>query len=281
MSLNCVPSRSTTSNFSHLSAQQQLLELGLLLDVALLAALLDLVERRLGDVDVAGVDQLVHLAEQQRQDERADVRAVDVGVGHEDHLVVAGPLDVELVAHAGADRGDQRLDLVVLQHLVDARLLDVEDLAAQRQDRLRVAVAALLGRAAGGVALDDEDLGQRRVLDRAVGELARQARVLERALAARQVARLARGRARLRGLDGLADDRARLLRVLLEELGELRVDDRLRRSPACPGLPSLVFVWPSNCGSASLAEMTAVRPSRTSSPARLSSFSLSMPFSRA
>ena len=48
-----------------------------------------------------------------------------------------------------------------------------------------------------------------------------------------------------------------------------------------PGLPSLVFVWPSNCGSASLAEMTAVRPSRTSSPERFSSFSLSSPFSRA
>ena len=36
-------------------------------------------------------------------------------------------------------------------------------------------------------------------------------------------------------------------------------------------LPSLVLVWPSNCGSASLIEMIAVRPSRTSSPARLSS----------
>ena len=40
-------------------------------------------------------------------------------------------------------------------------------------------------------------------------------------LRARQVARLARGGAGLRGRDGLADDRARLLRVLLEELGEL------------------------------------------------------------
>ena len=48
-----------------------------------------------------------------------------------------------------------------------------------------------------------------------------------------------------------------------------------------PGLPSFVFVWPSNCGSWSLAEMTAVRPSRMSSPVRFSSFSLSMPFSRA
>ena len=48
-----------------------------------------------------------------------------------------------------------------------------------------------------------------------------------------------------------------------------------------PGLPSLVFVWPSNCGSVSFAEITAVRPSRTSSPVRFSSFSLSSPLSRA
>ena len=35
------------------------------------------------------------------------------------------------------------------QHLVEARALDVEDLAAQRQHRLEFAVAALLGGAAG------------------------------------------------------------------------------------------------------------------------------------
>ena len=47
--------------------------------------------------------------------------------------------------------------------------------------------------------------------------------------------------------------------------------------PCMPGLPSLVFVWPSNCGSVSLAEMTAVRPSRMSSPSRFLSFSLRRP----
>src|SRR4051812_1412832 len=209
-----------------LVGEQDLLELGLLLDVALVAALLELVERRLGDVDVAGLDQVLHLAEEQREDERADVGPVHVGVRHEDHLVVAGALEVELVAHAGADRGDERLDLLVAQDLVDPRALDVEDLAAEGKHRLCVAVAALLGRAAGGVALDDEDLAQGRVLNRAVGELARQARVLERALAAGEVARLARGRPRLGGGDGLADDLARVGGVLLEELGELLVDDR-------------------------------------------------------
>ena len=36
-------------------------------------------------------------------------------------------------------------------------------------------------------------------------------------------------------------------------------------------LPSLVLVWPSNCGLASLTEMIAARPSRMSSPESFSS----------
>src|SRR3954465_15494043 len=83
-----------------------------------------------------------------------------------------------------------------------------------------------VGRAAGGVALDHEDLGQRRVLDRTVGELARQRRVLQRGLAPREVARLAGGRARLGGRDRLPDDPERVLAVLLQELGEAGVDHR-------------------------------------------------------
>ena len=85
----------------------------------------------------------------------------------------------------------------------------------------------LLGGAAGGIALDHEDLGQARVLDRAVGELARQGRVLQRRLAAGQVARLAGGVAGPRGLDRLADDPPRVGRVLLEVLGQLAVDGLL------------------------------------------------------
>ena len=86
------------------------------------------------------------------------MRAVDVGVGHDDDLVVPSLLELELLADAGADRGDERLDLGVREHLVDPVLLDVDDLAAERQDRLRVPVAALLRGAARGVALDDEEL---------------------------------------------------------------------------------------------------------------------------
>src|SRR6202008_1628815 len=97
-----------------------------------------------------------------REDERADVLAVDVGVGHDDELVVAELVELEPVlafADARADGGDQRADLVVGENLDQSGLLDVEDLALDRQDRLEHAVAALLGRAAGRVALDDEELG--------------------------------------------------------------------------------------------------------------------------
>ena len=51
--------------------------------------------------------------------------------------------------------------------------------------------------------------------------------------------------------------------------------------PLTSALPSLAFVWPSNWGSTSLTETTAVSPSRTSSPERLASLSLSTPARRA
>ena len=89
------------------------------------------------------------------------------------------------------------------EHLVEARLLDVEDLAAQRQDRLEAAVAALLGRAAGRVALDEEELAALGVALLAVGELAGEAAAVEGALAAGEVAGLAGGLAGAGGVDGL------------------------------------------------------------------------------
>src|SRR6185312_9813169 len=48
------------------------------------APLLRLVERRLRDVDVPALDELRHLPIEKRQQQRADVRAVDVRVGHDD-----------------------------------------------------------------------------------------------------------------------------------------------------------------------------------------------------
>src|SRR6266540_1834274 len=208
-------------------ACQQFLELRVLLEVELLVAQLDPVERRDGDVHVAALDQLRHLPVQERQDQRTDVRTVHVGVGHDDHAVVSELRDVELVAEAGAQRRDHRLDLVVRENLVDPVLLAVDDLAAERQNRLVRPVAAHLRRAAGGVTLDDEELGGLRILDRAVGELARQRRRLKRALSPRQLTRLARREPRAHRGDTLVDDLPRIGRIFLEELRDLLIDNLL------------------------------------------------------
>jgi len=130
------------------------------------------VQGRLGDVHMTPFDELSHLAEQERQQQRPDVAAVDVGVGQQDDLVVADLLDVEVLAEAGADGRDERLDLGVLQHLVDPGAFDVEDLAADGQDRHDPRVAGVLGGSPRRVALDDVELGLAWLAARAVGELA-------------------------------------------------------------------------------------------------------------
>ena len=52
-------------------------------------------------------DELAHVAEEKREQERANVAAVHVRVGHQNDFVVAQLAGVEIVlADAGAERGD-------------------------------------------------------------------------------------------------------------------------------------------------------------------------------
>ena len=102
----------------------------------------------------------------------ASVRMID--------LAVADAADVLGVADVDADGGDEAGDLLVADELLGAGLFDVEHLAAQRQDGLEVAVAAALGRAAGRLSLDEEQLRFVAVAGGAVHELAGQPAAGER-----------------------------------------------------------------------------------------------------
>src|SRR5205823_4161705 len=145
-----------------------------------------------------------------------------------DDAVVPQLRDVEVLrADAAPERSNHRLDLVAAEHLVEARLLDVQNLALERQDGLEPPIAPLLGRSAGRFALDDVQLAQRGVPFLAVRELAGQRAAVERALAPDQIAGLARRLARPRGVDRLADNSARHRGVFLEVGPQLVVDDRL------------------------------------------------------
>src|SRR4029453_17955654 len=91
-----------------------------------------------------------------------------------------------------------------------------QDLPAEWQDGLVLPVATLLRRATRRITLDDEELREGRVALLAVGELPWQRSPVERALAAGQLLRLARGLTDPGGLDPLGDDATRLRRMLLE-----------------------------------------------------------------
>ncbi len=201
---------------------------------------LEPVERRLCEIHVPEVDERAHVPEQEREQECRDVLAIDIRVGHEHDLVVPGLVRVELLADPSPEGRDHRLHLVVGEGPIEPGLLDVEDLATQREDRLRLRVASLHGGTAGRVALDDEDLGDARVTARAVPQLARHAAGLEKSLAPRLLARLACRHPGRRGLDRLADDVPRLGRVAVEPVVELvprdALDEALRLGVAELGL---------------------------------------------
>src|SRR5688572_10772984 len=156
------------------------------------------------------------------------MRAVDVRVRHDDDAVIAQLLDIEVLgADAAPERRDHRLDLVAAQHLVEARLLDVENLPLDRQDRLELAVPSLLRRSSGRLAFDDVDLAVGGIALLTVGEFPRQRAVVERAFAAHEIACLAGGLTGACGIDGLGDDALGHRRVLFQVGAELVVDDRL------------------------------------------------------
>jgi len=192
--------------------------------------LLHQVERRLRDEDVPLFDQPFHEPVEEGQKQRTDVRAVHVGVGHDDDPVVPELGEVEVVvSEAGADRRDHRADLFVRQGAIQAGLLDVQDLSPQRQDRLERTVPRHLGAASGGVPLHQVELAAGGIGLAAVGELPGKAPAIQHPLAPGQLFRLAGRFPGARCRDALLDHpsgrRRVLFQVLREELPHDRLDD--------------------------------------------------------
>ena len=194
---------------------------GLVLEVHLGLAARHFVERRLRDVEITPFNQLWHLAEKERQQQGTDVRTVDIRVGHDDDLVIAQLVDVELVtANTCAQRHNKVANFLAAQHPVKTRAFDIQDLTLQRQDRLRTPVAARLGRTTRRVTLHQEDFGFGGVFFRAIFEFGRVKVHIHRRLAP-DFTGLAGRFTCGGGLDDLRDDRFGHLRVLFEPFVQL------------------------------------------------------------
>ena len=192
------------------------------------------------------------------------MRAVDVGVGHDDDLVVAQVVRAILRARTDAERLDEIGELLVLRQLVARRRGDVEDLAAQRQHRLGRAVARLLGRTAGRVALDDKEFRALRRGVRAVGELARQPQLARRRLAG-DVLLHPPPHPLFGALEGEVEQLGRLARARRRANGRKRRAPSRRRCRAASAVCSRPLFWPWNSGSRINTEISAAQPLITSS----------------
>ena len=167
------------------------------------------IKRRLCDIDKIVFDKSRHMAIEECQKQRADMGAVDVGIGHDDDFMVAELLKIEIVhADPAAKSRDHRADFCVLQDLFKTRFFDVENLTADGQDRLKTAVASCFGRAARRISLDDIDLAESGIFLLAIGQFSRKTRAIERRFTQRQFARFLRRFARLRSENRFFDDDA-------------------------------------------------------------------------
>ena len=84
--------------------------------------------------------------------------AIRIRIRQQYNSAVSQPRHIHLGTDAATNRGHQVLDLLVLHHLFERRAFGVQHLSSQRQNRLRVAVTALLGRTTRRVTFNDEQL---------------------------------------------------------------------------------------------------------------------------
>ena len=126
-------------------------------DIARVLAAQHLIERRLRDEDLALLDQLAHMTKEEGEQQRANVRTVDIGVCHDDDAAVAQLCDVEVFTDAALKRLNKNADFLEAEDFVETRLLNIDQLAAQRKNRLIHVIAAALGASTCGITLDNEE----------------------------------------------------------------------------------------------------------------------------
>ena len=124
-------------------------------------------------------DQLRHEAVQERQHQCVDVRAVDIGIGHDDDLVVAQFGDIEIVVDSGSECRNHRFDLGIGINFIETCFLYIQDFSTQRQDRLRCTASRGFCGTARGISLDQEDLTVFRILVGTVCQFSRQGHTVQ------------------------------------------------------------------------------------------------------
>ena len=152
-------------------------------DIFTLLATRHLVQRRLRNVDATTPYQFGHLSEEEGEQQGADVTSVNICIGHDDDAAIAQLGMIEVFADAALQGLNECSDFLKSKDLVEPCSLHIQELSAQRQDRLTNMVAPTLGTSACAVTFNNEQFGLVHITRRAVGEFVRHAAGIECTLA--------------------------------------------------------------------------------------------------
>ena len=211
-------------------------------------------------------DQLREVAEEQRQQQHLDVRAVDVGVRQDADLAVAQAATGRASSSAPCGSTPIATAMSWISLLANRRSRSTSQAFSTlpRSGRIawRLLVAAHLGAAAGGIALDQEQL----VAAPGRGSRSRSACRAARRRPSPCASRPSGSRA---GASAPAGSRARRASCRSRRAGSATA-----RAPACTQVETSrsasrqfrrSLIWPWNCGSSTLADSTKLARENTSS----------------
>ena len=153
--------------------QVEEMDLRIIISIPDFFVLFDFVQWRLSQIYISLLDQFRHKSVKECQKQRRNMRAINIGIGHDDDLVITQLADIKVLVDSGTKGCDHRLDLGVAVDSVQTGFLYVEDLTTERKDCLCGTVTCCLGGTTRGITLYDVDLTVFRVLVRTVSQLAR------------------------------------------------------------------------------------------------------------
>ena len=127
--------------------------------------------------------QFGHILVKERHQKGCDVRAVNIGIGHDNNFFITQIFFFIVVFSSATQRFNHIFDFLVLRNFIQTGAGNVEDFSSQRQNRLRHPVASLFGGAARRVALNDKNFRIFRRRFGTIGKFPRQTQFFRRRLA--------------------------------------------------------------------------------------------------
>ena len=219
-------------------------------------------QRRAGEVQMPGIDHRAHLGKEERHQQRRDMRAVNIRIGHDDDLVVAQIVDVEPAAEANAKRLTSQIGnlgwlLPSFRHWPLPSTFRILPRSGSSAWVLRS--RAMLGRAAGAESPSTMNSSvPSRTVGRTIGQLAGQAQFLGGGSCGRFPFPDGGAGVPRRAARGNRGSRRRIWYRMPASCRNGRAP-RFRPAAAASVVASRSLVWPTNSGSR-MKQLTSAQP---------------------